>query len=330
MIKKISIISVMLLILSGQVWAQEFAPVGTAVAQFLEIGMSARAAAMGEAFTAVTDDASSVFWNPAGMAAVEQRNLYLIYNSWPADIAVGAISFAYGLGNIGVIGINAIYLMSDDMQVTTVNDPEGASGEMFSLSNYALGISYSRYMTEQLSVGITGKLVSEDYYGFGYNTFAIDLGTRYETGFQGLNIAMSIMHFGPEIKFNGEYIDYSDSKSYEVNNPKEFENFSLPINFRFGLSMNVIDTEVNKVLTAFDVVHPNNNLEQYNFGFEYGFKQLFFVRGGYKFTADEGGLALGVGVDYGLSDDFNFNLDYAYSDFGVLTAIHRLSFGLVF
>jgi hypothetical protein len=220
--------------------------------------------------------------------------------------------------------------MTDNMPVTTVFDPEGTSGETFSLSNYALGISYARYMTEHLSVGITGKVVSEEYYGYGYNSFAIDLGTLYETGFHGLNLAMSILHFGPEITFDGSYIDYSDDKSYQGNKPKEFENFSLPINFRFGLSMDVVNDDANKVITAFDMVHPNNNLEQYNFGVEYGFKQLFFVRGGYKFTADEGGLALGVGVDYGLSDNFMFNLDYAYSDFGVLTAIHRLSFGLVF
>jgi len=330
MIKRILIITTLTILLLGQIQAQEFAPVGTAVAQFLEIGMSARAAAMGEAFTAVTDDAGSIFWNPAGMAAVEQRNLFLAYNSWPADIAVGAMSFAYGLGNIGVIGISAIYLMTDDMAVTTVFDPEGTSGQTFSLSNYAIGLTYSRYMTEQLSVGVTGKLVSEDYYGYGYQSFALDLGTVYETGFNGLNIAMSILHFGPEITFDGNYIDYSDSKSFQGNKPKEFENYSLPINFRFGLSMNVVDNEASRLLTAFDVVHPNNNLEQYNLGLEYGYNQLFFVRGGYKFTTDEGGLALGVGVDYGLSDNLKFNLDYAYSDFGVLTAIHRLSFGMIF
>jgi hypothetical protein len=330
MIKRIIVITTLIVLLLGQIQAQEFAPVGTAVAQFLEIGMSARAAAMGEAFTAVTDDAGSIFWNPAGMASVEQRNLFLAYNSWPADIAVGAMSFAYGLGNIGVIGVSAIYLMTDDMAVTTVFDPEGTSGETFSLSNYAIGLTYSRYMTEQLSVGVTGKLVSEDYYGYGYQSFALDLGTVYETGFNGLNIAMSILHFGPEINFDGAYIDYSDANSYQGNKPKDFENFSLPINFRFGLSMNVVDNEASKLLTAFDVVHPNNNLEQYNFGFEYGYNQLFFVRGGYKFTTDEGGLALGVGVDYGLSDNLKFNLDYAYSDFGVLTAVHRLSFGMKF
>ncbi len=330
MIKRISIFTVIMIVLTGQVFAQEFAPVGTAVAQFLEIGISARATSMGDAFTAVTDDAGSAFWNPAGMAAVEQRNLFLAYNSWPADIAIGGMSFAINLGNAGVVGINAVYLITDDMPVTTVFDPEGTSGETFSISNYSVGISYARYMTDHLSVGVTGKLVSEDYFGYGYTSFAIDLGTLYETGFHGLNLAMSIMHFGPEINFDGTYIDYSDAKSFEGNKPKDFENYSLPINFRFGLSMDIMNDETNRVITAADMVHPNNNLEQYNLGVEYGFRQMFFVRGGYKFTADEGGLTLGVGVNYGLADNFNFNLDYAYSDMGILTSVHRFSFGFEF
>ena len=328
MIKRISIFTVIMIVLIGQVFAQEFAPVGTAVAQFLEIGISARATSMGEAFTAVTDDAGSAFWNPAGMAAVEQRNLFLAYNSWPADIAIGGMSFAINLGNAGVVGINAVYLITDDMPVTTVFDPEGTSGETFSISNYSVGISYARYMTDHLSVGVTGKLVSEDYYGYGYTSFAIDLGTLYETGFHGLNLAMSIMHFGPEINFDGTYIDYSDAS--QGNKPKEFENYSLPINFRFGLSIDIMNDETHKIITAADMVHPNNNLEQYNLGVEYGFRQMFFVRGGYKFTADEGGLTLGVGVNYGLSDNFKFNLDYAYSDMGILTSVHRFSFGIAF
>jgi hypothetical protein len=328
--KIIALVTIILLILCGQIFAQEFAPVGTAAAQFLEIGISARAASMGEAFTAVTNDAGSVFWNPAGMAAVEQRNLFLAYNSWPADIAIGGISFAVNFGNAGVVAVNAVYLITDNMPVTTIFDPEGSSGETFSITNYAVGLSYARHMTEQLSKGVTAKLVREAYYGYGYNSFAIDLGTLYETGFHGLNLAMSILHFGPEVRFDGTYIDYSDAKSYQGNKPKEFENYSLPINFRFGICFDLLNDATNRIITAADMVHPNNNLEQYNLGVEYGFRQMFFVRGGYKFTADEGGLTMGIGLNYALSDSYQFNLDYAYSDMGILTSVHRFSFGFVF
>jgi hypothetical protein len=311
-------------------YAQEFAPVGTAVAQFLEIGMGARATAMGQAYTAISDDAGSVYWNPAGLSLIDNRELYLAYTSWPADISVGGMALAWSVESIGTFAVNAVYLDTDDMPVTTVLDPEGISGEMFSITNYAVGLSYARNMTDQLSVGATVKMVKEDYFGYGYSTFAIDLGTIYRTGFNGLNIAMAIMHFGPEINFSGNYIDYSDEASVARGEPKEFENYSLPVMFRFGVTYNLLDGEQNKVIAAADMVHPNNNLEQYNFGVEYGFNRMFFVRGGYQFNTDLAGLCLGLGIKYDLTKDLGLQLDYAYSDLGILSDIHRFSFGFGF
>jgi hypothetical protein len=316
--------------LFSQGLAQEFAPVGTAVAQFLEIGVGARGSAMGEAYTALTDDAASTFWNPAGLALVKQRNIHLAYNNWPADISIGGLSLAMNVENIGTFGLSAIYLNTDDMAVTTLSDPEGTSGQTFSISNYAIGLSYARYMTERLTVGITAKIVSEDYFGYGYSTFAVDLGTMYETGFRGLKIGMSILHFGPEVQFDGNYIDYSDPKSVGVDKPKSFETYSLPINFRFGISIDILEDPDNHLIAAADMIHPNNNLEQYNTGFEYGFRQLFFLRGGYKINTDEAGLTLGLGVKYSFLDDYDMQLDYAYSDMGVLLDVHRVSFGISF
>lgn len=330
---KTKIYQVLLIVLSlcvipGQ--AQEFAPVGTAVAQFLEIGMGARAAAMGQAYTAMTDDAGSVYWNPAGLSQLDNRELFLAYTTWPADISVGGLAFAWNVQSIGTFAINAVYLDTDDMAVTTVLDPEGVSGEMFRITNYAVGLSYARNMTDQLSIGVTAKLVKEDYFGYGYSTFALDLGTIYRTGFNGLNIAMSIMHFGPEVKFNGSYIDYSDEASVVRGEERDFENYSLPVMFRFGITYNLIEADQNKLIVAVDMVHPNNNLEQYNFGLEYGFNRMFFVRGGYQFNTDLAGLCLGLGINYDLSKDLGLQLDYAYSDLGVLSDIHRFSFGFGF
>jgi hypothetical protein len=118
--------------------------------------------------------------------------------------------------------------------------------------------------------------------------------------------------------------------SYGQNKPKSFETYSLPINFRVGLSIDVIEDPENHLIAAADMIHPNNNLEQYNTGLEYGFQQLVFLRGGYKFNTDEGGLTLGIGVKYNLLDDYDVSLDYAYSDMGVLLDVHRLSFGVAF
>ena len=313
-------------------YAEEFAPVGTAVAQFLEIGLGARATAMGEAYTAMTDDAGSVFWNPAGLANVTQRSLFTAYNTWPAGISIGGVSAAIKVGNIGTFALSSVYLMTDDMEITTIAAPEG-TGEYFAISNYSLGLTYARYLTDRVAVGITGKMVHEGYWDYGYTSWALDLGTQYNTGFHGMKIAMSVLHFGPDISFDGNYIDYSDPLSFNAQPeplPKNFDPYSLPVNFRFGVSINALETELHRLTAAADMIHPNNNLEQYNLGFEYGFRDMFFLRGGYRLAADEGGLSFGGGANLSLAGDLGLFADYSFTDMGILNSIHRVSLGLSF
>lgn len=316
-----------LIILTTFAMAKEFAPVGTAVAQFLEIGVGARAAGMGEAFTVVSNDASAVFWNPAALADAPRQNLFSAYSTWPAEIAFAGISYAMCLGRLGTLAFSGLYLMTGEMEETTIEQPDGTD-EFFNLTNYAFGVSYSRYLTDRVSVGITTKLVHEDYLGYGYTTWALDLGTLYRTDFRGLRLGMSILHFAPEIKFSGEYIDYSDPLSVDANKPKKFDTYSLPMNFRFGVAMNLVDARYHKLVGAADMIHPNNNLEQYNLGLEYSFNKMVFVRSGYKLNSDEGGFTFGGGLRLGMGSAMALNVDYAYADLGVLKAAHRISFSL--
>jgi hypothetical protein len=330
MTKKIMILIAIFIISAGQsLYAQDFAPVGTAVAQFLEIGVGARGTGMGEAYTSLTNDAGSAFWNPAGLVGVSKRNLFTSYTVWPADISLGSFAVAMNVGNIGTFAISSAYLMTGDMAVTTVYQPEG-TGENFSITNFSVGLSYARLLTDHLSIGVTTKMVREKYMEYGYTTWALDMGTIYRTGFHGLNLGMSIQHFGPEIKFSGNYIDYSDPKSVDVNVPKTFESYSLPINFRIGISMNLLDTPNNTLTTSADMIHPNNNLEQYNWGIEYCFNKMFFLRGGYRFNIDVGGLTFGTGIDLKIFGDRSAVIDYSFSDLGILKSVHRFSFALSF
>lgn len=327
--KIILIIAMAALTLSTTVYAQDFAPVGTAIAQFLEIGVGGRGTAMGEAYTALTNDAGSAFWNPAGLVGSQKRNLYTAYTVWPADIAIGSFALSIDFGNIGTFAISSAYLMTGDMEMTTVFQPEG-TGENFSITNFSLGLSYARLLTDRLSIGVTTKMVREKYLDYGYTTWALDMGTVYRTGFHGLNLGMSILHFGPEVKFSGRYIDYSDPKSVDVNKPKSFETYSLPINFRIGVSMNLLDTPHNTIIAAADMIHPNNNLEQYNWGVEYCFNKMFFLRGGYRFNIDVGGFTLGTGVELKAFGDRRAVVDYSFADLGILKSVHRFSVALSF
>ncbi len=310
--------------------SQDFAPVGTAVAQFLEVGINARATGMGEAYTAITNDAGSAFCNPAGLAEVKTPSIFLANTTWPADISIGGVALAGHISRFGTLSFSIIYLMTDDMEITTMEESEG-TGDYFSINNTCLGLSYARFLTDRVSIGVTGKLVEEKYYGHGYNTWSFDLGTMYRTDFHGLKIGMSILHFGPDVRFDGKYVNYSDQDSY-VNLSDDtddslfvFDKFSLPVNFRVGLSMNILEKGAHRLRLATDMVHPNNNLEQYNVGMEYGINDSYYLRVGYKMTVDEGGFSLGGGIKTGILGMTGIRVDYSYSDLGILTHSHRFS-----
>ncbi|MGH8015023.1 MAG: hypothetical protein ACREBV_02410, partial [Candidatus Zixiibacteriota bacterium] len=84
------------------------AKVGTTGAQFLELGVSARAMAMGEAFTAVVDDISAVYYNPAALTTLFGREASFTYISMPADVGYGFGGFGFPLEAVGgVVGIGA-------------------------------------------------------------------------------------------------------------------------------------------------------------------------------------------------------------------------------
>ncbi len=319
----------LLVSLAGWCFGQSFAPVGTSVAQFLEVGTGTRATGLGQACTGIAAGAEAAFWNPAGLAETSGQNFYSSFSSWPADISLLGLSYAINLGSAGVVGVSGVYLMTDDMEITTLAQP-GGTGSYFNISNFSAGLSYARYLTDRFCVGVTGKVVHEKYWTNGYTTWALDLGTQYHTDFHGLRLGMSILHFGPEVSFSGSFIDYSDSKSYSVNKSKPFNSYSLPINFRFGAAIDLLNNDQHRLTTAVDMVHPNNNVEQYNMGLEYGFNRMFFLRGGYQIQADEGGLGLGLGVQTTMSGHLGVSFDYSYADLGILTSAHRFSLAITY
>ena len=319
--KKI-IILLLLIAFSLSSYAEEpFAPIGTSTAQFLTIGVGGREVALGEAVTALTQGSGSVFWNPSGVVDAGANDLYAAYNQWPAGIHVGALSYAYANPRIGTFSVNAKYVNFGDMEITTIEDPNG-TGEMLQMTNYAIGLTYGRYLTDRVSMGLTAKLVKEKYGNNGYTTVAWDVGLIYRAPFRNLKIGMSILNFSNKVQYSGTYIDYSNSNSYLTNTELPFDYWSLPMTFRFGAVIDVYNSGANKVIAAMDMVHPNNNVEQYNIGIEYAYDATVFLRMGYQLTAYEGGFSTGFGLKWNM-----ITLDYAISALGNLGLTNRLSLG---
>ena len=114
-----------------------------------------------------------------------------------------------------------------------------------------------------------------------------------------------------------------------VNAQYETDAFPLPLLFRVGLGGYLVKKENLDVLLAFDAVHPNDNYEYINIGFETNVNNMFSVRAGYpsigKKDAIEGA-SFGFGLRYPIMNSTNnFTIDYTSADFGPLGIVQRVS-----
>ncbi|UCG60728.1 MAG: PorV/PorQ family protein [Candidatus Zixiibacteriota bacterium] len=291
------------------------AKVGTTGAQFLELGVTARAMGMAEAFTAVADDISAVYYNPAGLVYMYGREAAFSYISMPADISYYFGAIGLPLESIGgVLGISAYTLTSGDMIETDyVNaaDPQAGTGRIFSYNDFALAVSYGRYLTDRFSIGLSVKYIGEFAHDYSASGWSADVGTNYDTGFRNFTIAMAITNFGPDMRMIAD-------------------DYPLPINFKFGAAINVIDGDDHVLTFAAEGSHPSDNLEKYNAGMEYTFKELFVLRGGGRFNYNVDGLTAGGGVRVPFGEESELRFDYAYQDFGILTEVHRFTMSIAF
>ena len=178
---------------------------GISTAQFLKIGVGGRAAAMAEAFIAVSDDASALFWNPAGLAQFKTNQVIFSHNIWVVDINHDFIGAVYHLDSDNTLGVSFTSLSTDDMPVTTEFAPFG-TGEYFGYSDIAISFSYARRMTEQFSFGGTVKYIEETLDKLKMRGVMIDLGTYYRTGLGSTRFAVTVSNFGAELAPDGEVI----------------------------------------------------------------------------------------------------------------------------
>jgi hypothetical protein len=303
---------------------------------FLTIDVNGRTAAMGSAGVCISEDASAMFANPAGMAMFKGADVAFSMNNWIADIKQYAGAAAYNFGSWGTFGASFVW-----MDYGTFKGAEPYTGYNldqrdigytltgdFTVKEYALGLSYARKISSQFSFGGQIKYAYEDLYQsmiydyrLGQNVlsnnreqvFAFDFGTLYYTGWKDLRFGMSIRNFSRQ----GKFVD---------------QRFELPLVMTMGLAMNVMsvlmpDQEKSKLTLAVDWLHPRNWRERVHVGAEFSMFDQLFVRAGYKFNYSEEGLTAGIGVCKGMGD-YGLRLDYSYGAFGeFFGSVHRLSVG---
>ncbi len=290
---------------------------GISTAQFLKIGVGGRASAMGDAFVAIANDASALYWNPAGLTQFNEHQIIFSHNKWVVDINHDFLGGVYHLDESNSFGIGLTALTMQKMPVTTEFAPFG-TGEYFGFSDIAIAVSYSRKMTDQFSFGGTIKYMEETLDKLKMRGVMIDLGTFYWTGLGTTRFAVAVSNFGSNLAPDGEVILVGKR------NVSEWQEFSPPTVFRIGFAFEPYQDNEHTITTSIQLNHPNDNSENVSTGFEYSWNNTVFMRGGYKINVEEQNFTFGAGINIPISMA-QFGLDYAYSNFSRLGSAHRFS-----
>jgi len=328
-------------LLFGQLQNQQtITKTGTTVSKFLSIGVDARGAAMGNAFVAMSGAISSAYWNPAGLVNVKGVESIFVSSDWLADTRYSYFGLGIRLHNIGVLGFSVTSLNVPEDNVRTVYLPEG-TGELWDANDIAVNLSYARQLTDKFSIGGNIKYIQNNIWHTTASGVAADIGALFETPFSGIRLGMAITNYGTAMRLEGR--DQKISVDPDPNNQGnvefvnalyETDHFSLPLLFRVGISGEAIQTNKLRLSYGLDAIHPNDNTEAVNTGFELAYGEMFFLRGGYAnlFRNDaEEGLTLGGGIHYHLLGSSSIiKIDYAYTDFNRLKGVQRLSLGFKF
>jgi hypothetical protein len=338
---KILLFIIIFFSINKNLYSQNVSKTGTTAASFLEIGIGASANGMGGAFVGLANDASALYWNVSGITNSERFEAIIVHTDWIADTKLDYAGLVIPLGEFGNIGFSFTSLSMEDMKVTTVNQPDG-TGEFFSSSNLAIGLSYAKKLTDRFSVGITAKYIKESIWHMTASGFAFDAGTLFKTDLLGgMTIGAVMSNFGTEMQLEGRDARYTirvdeNKQGSNDNIPTniEMDSWDLPLHFQIGVSTYAVNTDDYKLNVSTDAIIPNNDYQSINIGAQFSFLNVFYVRGGYNslFLKDaEGGLSFGAGVNSNmLLSTAEVNFDYAFRDFGKLTNVHSFSLGIKF
>ncbi|MEW6096555.1 MAG: PorV/PorQ family protein [bacterium] len=281
---------------------------GKTGATFLKIGVGAKPQALGGAFCAVADDTSAIYWNPAGLTLLENRELSFTHISWFEDINYEYLSYINPLQELGIkipgiLAGSLAYLGINDIKEygNTKNTYLGT----LKAHNLLLNASYARLIKPDISSGINLKLINQKIKSSS-SGIVMDIGLLlYKTPIENLTAGLMLQNIAL------------------------FNNFKddLPFNIKLGSCYKLLKDNI--LTLAMDVDIPSDTNLKLHLGAEYLYPEIedveIAIRLGYKTGVDCGKLGFGFGVKF---DKYKF--DYAYSSYNDLGNIHQLSFDVKF
>ncbi|MFA6981170.1 MAG: PorV/PorQ family protein [Ignavibacteriaceae bacterium] len=296
---------------------------GTGGATQLLIPVGPRGIAMGESNIATSYGVESIFWNPAGAARMSSStDVMFSHMSYIADIGVEYGAISANFEGLGVISLGLKSLSIGNIPITTEETPDG-TGATFSPQMLTAGLSYSRQLTDRISVGLTANVIMETLGDVSTSGIAFNAGVIYETmgDIDGLSMGIVMKNVGPQMQYGGSgLLVLADAQGQ--NRPPQYYKiesapFDLPSSFEMGLGYKMNVGEINAL--QFSGAYQTNNYsgDEYKLGAEYGYNKMFFARFGYQGAPQVSsenylyGVTAGAGIHYDLQG-VALTVDYAY------------------
>lgn len=275
---------------------------GTSGLSFLKLGIGARPAGMGEAFTSISGDIFSLYWNPAGVARHTGAEFAFMHNQWFQDVSLEYAAFCFGYKK-NVFGLSLTL-----SQVANLERREGPTENpisYFDEHDLSLGFSWSRKINDKLDLGISTKFLYEKIDFSSATGLGFDLGGIYRIR-SNIQLGGAILNLGSKMKF-------------------EQESFNLPTSYKIGAAYLGHEKHFNgDFILSMDLVKPNDNDLKVNLGGEYTYKEKFTLRSGYQIGYDDKNISLGLGLKIK-----KYAIDYAFVPFSSdLGNSHRISVNL--
>ena len=277
--------------------------VGTTAANFLKIPPPARPAAMGQAFTALSDDQSALYYNPAGAASIFQNQVAFTHVEWFQNIFLEQLGAVLDFGRLGNFGLGLDWLDAGDIERTSRNDPSNPDPlqrytDLGSFQPYDLAVTglYAFQPFDNWNAGISINLLNQAIDSNKAWGFNLNLGAQRTNLWDHVDLGLEAQNLGTQLSVGATP-------------------FLEPLTFRAGAAGHYLN---RKLTLSVDVTQPTDNSTEPSFGAEYWVADILAMRAGWR-----GGYAsqmtLGLGFKVGL-----FLLDYAWQPYAELGSTQRL------
>jgi opacity protein-like surface antigen len=296
---------------------------GTTGADQLLVPVGARSISTAGAFVAAVDGVESIYYNPAGLDVSRKSEVMFSYMNYIADINMSYLAVGTSLGDFGSVGLSLKSFDVGDIPITTNELPDG-TGSTYSPTFLTLGLTYSKVLTDRVSIGTNIKFINETIGNTSANGFGIDAGVQYKFN-DNLSIGATINNVGPNMSYSGQDLRVqtgvpgsvigAPNGTYEV----VAEAFQIPSYFQLSLAYQESFDEQNRIKLASTFVANNSLDDAFNFGLEYSYINTLFLRGGYTLYTENSnesifGFTAGAGVNYEIGSGMAVTFDYAYRD----------------